>query len=63
MLCMLPVQIVARKVYLAVPSECPVGPDGKARKAPKESVSGRTGGRRGVWLGLTELGRAGLGGP
>lgn len=38
------VQIVARKVYLAVPSECPVGPDGKARKAPKESVSGRTGG-------------------
>lgn len=38
-------QIVAKKVFLAVPSECPVGPDGKARKTPKASVSGRTGGQ------------------
>ncbi|KAL4423249.1 hypothetical protein ABPG77_000041 [Micractinium sp. CCAP 211/92] len=35
-------EIVAKKVFLAVPSECPVGPDGKARKTPKASVSGRT---------------------
>ena len=36
-------QIVSKKVYLAVPSECPVGPDGKPRKTPQTGVSGRTG--------------------
>lgn len=35
-------EIVAHKVYLAVPSECPLGPDGKTRKTPKQSMSGRT---------------------
>lgn len=35
-------EIVAKKVYLAVPSDCPVGPDGKARKTPQTGVSGRT---------------------
>jgi hypothetical protein len=35
-------EIVAKKVYLAVPSECPVGPDGKARKAPGTGISGRS---------------------
>jgi hypothetical protein len=46
--CCVPAQIVAKKVYLAVPSECPVGPDGKARKAPGTGISGRSGagGRR-----------------
>lgn len=36
-------QIVAHKVYLAVPSECPVGPDGKARKSSSQAMGGRTG--------------------
>ncbi|KAL4860184.1 Vacuolar protein sorting/targeting protein 10 [Chlorella vulgaris] len=35
-------EIVAKKVYLAVPSDCPVGPDSKPRKLPKTGVSGRS---------------------
>ena len=35
-------EVVAGKVFLAVPSDCPLGPDGKARAVPKRSVAGRT---------------------
>lgn len=35
-------EIVASKVFLAVPSDCPLGPDGKARAVPSRSIAGRT---------------------
>lgn len=35
-------EIVGGKVFLAVPSECPVGPDGKARKAGSASIGSRS---------------------
>lgn len=35
-------EVVAGKIFLAVPSECPVGPDGKARKAGGGAISSRS---------------------
>ena len=35
-------QVVAHKVYLAVPSDCPLGPDGKKRTSPSKGITGRT---------------------
>lgn len=35
-------EIVAGKIFLAVPSECPVGPDGKARKSGGGTISSRS---------------------
>lgn len=35
-------EVVASKVFLAVPSDCPLGADGKARSVPSRSVAGRT---------------------
>eukprot|EP00887_Chlorella_sp_A99_P000674 scaffold5.g674.t1 len=35
-------EIVAHKVYLAVTSDCPLGPDGRKRPAPAHAVAGRT---------------------
>lgn len=35
-------EVVASKVFLAVPSECPVGPDGKARKKGGSSIASRS---------------------
>jgi hypothetical protein len=34
-------EVVGGKVFLAVPSECPVGPDGAARRAPPAGAAGR----------------------
>jgi hypothetical protein len=51
---LLPLQIVAHKVYLAVPSECPVGPDSKPRKTPSQGMGGRTGAGVGVCRGWGE---------
>lgn len=35
-------EVVAHKVFLAVPSDCPVGPDGKQKSASRHSITGRT---------------------
>ena len=35
-------EIVAGKIFLAVPSECPVGPDGKARKSGSGTIGSRS---------------------
>ena len=35
-------EIVGGKVFLAVPSDCPVGPDGKARKSGGGTIAGRS---------------------
>jgi hypothetical protein len=35
-------EVVGARVYLAVPSMCPLGPDGKKRAAPSRAVAGRT---------------------
>ncbi|GAB4816671.1 hypothetical protein N2152v2_003717 [Parachlorella kessleri] len=35
-------EIVAHKVFLAVPSDCPLGPDGRKKDTSKHTISGRT---------------------
>lgn len=35
-------EVVGARVYLAVPSMCPLGPDGRKRAAPPRAVAGRT---------------------
>lgn len=35
-------EVIAGKVYLAVPSECPLGPDGSKRKPSDKTIDSRT---------------------
>ncbi|KDD72009.1 hypothetical protein H632_c4009p0, partial [Helicosporidium sp. ATCC 50920] len=35
-------EVIGGKVFLAVPSDCPLGPDGAARQTPKTAIPGRS---------------------
>ena len=35
-------EIISDKIFLAIPSDCPVGPDGKPRKSGKGTIAGRS---------------------